>query len=236
VEGDRYAIGYFGLAYYVEAGQELNAVEVDGGDGCVAPSAEAAQSGEYAPYSRPLFIYTDASILEERDELYRIRRPVDPKFEMPALMEQIEQKRKAFVFDNVNGAAFPVVCGILNRIECYGWALGSRPGEPFSAADMDARFEAAKLATIPPREVATGPVKEVVRTGAEINLADLPVPTVFELDSGDHHDHMVCVESGKVIEFHNQEIERLQDQIARQHGYEITGHSLVLYVKPKKSN
>lgn len=59
---------------------------------------------------------------------------------------------------------------------------------------------------------------------------------VFELDSGDHHDHMVCVESGKVIEFHNQEIERLQEQIAREHGYEITGHSLVLYVKPRKSN
>lgn len=59
---------------------------------------------------------------------------------------------------------------------------------------------------------------------------------VFELDSGDHHDHMVCVESGKVIEFHNEEIERLQDQIARQHGYEITGHSLVLYVKPIKTN
>lgn len=57
---------------------------------------------------------------------------------------------------------------------------------------------------------------------------------VFELDSGDHHDHMVCVDSGKVIEFHNEEIERLQEEIARQHGYEITGHNLVLYVKPFK--
>lgn len=57
---------------------------------------------------------------------------------------------------------------------------------------------------------------------------------VFELDNGDHHDHMVCVESGKVIEFHNPEIERLQEQIAESHGYEITGHSLVLYVKPRK--
>jgi phosphate transport system substrate-binding protein len=69
VEGDNYAIGYFGLAYYVEAGQGLNAVEVDGGSGCVAPSAEAAQSGEYAPYSRPLFIYTTESLLQEREEV-----------------------------------------------------------------------------------------------------------------------------------------------------------------------
>ena len=57
--------------------------------------------------------------------------------------------------------------------------------------------------------------------------------SVFELDRGDHHDHMVCIETGKVIEFHNDEIESLQDKIADDHGYEITGHSLVLYVKPK---
>ena len=58
--------------------------------------------------------------------------------------------------------------------------------------------------------------------------------SVFELDRGDHHDHMVCVETGKVIEFHNAQIEKLQQQIATELGYEITGHSLVLYVKPKK--
>ena len=57
--------------------------------------------------------------------------------------------------------------------------------------------------------------------------------SVFELDRGEHHDHMVCIETGKVIEFQNEEIEELQQQIADQHGYEITGHSLVLYVRPK---
>ena len=57
--------------------------------------------------------------------------------------------------------------------------------------------------------------------------------SVFELDRGDHHDHMVCVETGKVIEFHDEEIERLQHKIADKAGYEITGHDLVLYVKPK---
>ena len=58
--------------------------------------------------------------------------------------------------------------------------------------------------------------------------------SVFELDRGEHHDHMVCIETGKVIEFHNEEIENLQRQIANKHGYEITSHSLVLYVKPVK--
>lgn len=58
-------------------------------------------------------------------------------------------------------------------------------------------------------------------------------PAIFELDSGEHHDHMVCTKTGKVIEFHSDEIEALQDKIAAKHGYEIVGHSLVLYVKPK---
>ena len=56
----------------------------------------------------------------------------------------------------------------------------------------------------------------------------------FELDSGDHHDHMVCVETGKVVEFSNTEIERLQAEIATKHGYDIVDHSLVIYVRPKK--
>lgn len=57
----------------------------------------------------------------------------------------------------------------------------------------------------------------------------------YELDSGSHHDHMVCVETGKVIEFSNDEIERLQSQIADEHGYDIEDHSLVLYVRPKQT-
>ncbi len=57
----------------------------------------------------------------------------------------------------------------------------------------------------------------------------------YELDSGIHHDHMVCVETGQVIEFSNGDIERLQAEIAAEHGYDIEDHSLVIYVRPKKS-
>jgi Fur family ferric uptake transcriptional regulator len=56
----------------------------------------------------------------------------------------------------------------------------------------------------------------------------------YELDSGKHHDHMVCVETGKVIEFVNSEIEALQEKIAAAHGYTIADHSLVIYVRPIK--
>jgi Fur family ferric uptake transcriptional regulator len=55
--------------------------------------------------------------------------------------------------------------------------------------------------------------------------------SVFELDDGGHHDHMVCVDSGDIIEFVSEDIERLQHEIAKAYGYELLDHSLVLYVK-----
>ena len=57
----------------------------------------------------------------------------------------------------------------------------------------------------------------------------------YELDSGEHHDHLVCVETGQVTEFVSEEIEEIQARIAEEHGYEIEDHSLVIYVRPKKS-
>lgn len=58
--------------------------------------------------------------------------------------------------------------------------------------------------------------------------------SVFELDSGIHHDHMVHLDTGEIIEFQNEEIEDLQKKIVKKHGYELVEHSLVLYVKSKK--
>lgn len=56
--------------------------------------------------------------------------------------------------------------------------------------------------------------------------------SVFELDEGKHHDHMVCVETGRVVEFVNEEIERLQREIAKKHNFKLIDHNLVLYVRP----
>ena len=57
---------------------------------------------------------------------------------------------------------------------------------------------------------------------------------VYELDRGGHHDHMVDVDSGKIIEFESPEIEKLQRKIAAEHGFELEEHSLVLYVRKKR--
>ena len=65
VAGGKGALGYFGLSYFEQNQDKLKALEVDGGDGCVAPSAETAQNGTYKPLSRPLFVYVKASSLQE---------------------------------------------------------------------------------------------------------------------------------------------------------------------------
>lgn len=56
---------------------------------------------------------------------------------------------------------------------------------------------------------------------------------VFELERGPHHDHMVNLDTGEVVEFVSEEIEKLQRQIAEKHGFVVEDHSLVLYVRSK---
>jgi Fur family ferric uptake transcriptional regulator len=58
--------------------------------------------------------------------------------------------------------------------------------------------------------------------------------SVFELATDEHHDHMVCTDSGEVIEFYDEMIEKRQRDIARSHGFELVDHSLILYVRNKK--
>jgi phosphate transport system substrate-binding protein len=64
VLGSPYAIGYFGFAYYQENSGTLKALSVDG----IAPTADTAESGDY-PLARPLFIYSDASIMQEKPQV-----------------------------------------------------------------------------------------------------------------------------------------------------------------------
>jgi phosphate transport system substrate-binding protein len=61
VAGTEGATGYFGYTYYEENADSLKALSIDDGKGCVAPSAETAQAGEYTPLSRPLFVYVKNS-------------------------------------------------------------------------------------------------------------------------------------------------------------------------------
>jgi phosphate transport system substrate-binding protein len=63
------SLGYFGYTYYEENTDKLKAIEVDDGNGCVAPSPQTAQSGEYSPLSRPLYIYVNNESYEQEPQV-----------------------------------------------------------------------------------------------------------------------------------------------------------------------
>jgi phosphate transport system substrate-binding protein len=65
VQGSEGSLGYFGYSYYEQNKDTLNAVKIDGGDGCVAPSVKTTQNGTYTPFSRPLFIYPSTESLKK---------------------------------------------------------------------------------------------------------------------------------------------------------------------------
>jgi phosphate transport system substrate-binding protein len=67
VAGTEGATGYFGYTYYEENADSLKALAIDDGNGCVEPSAETAQAGEYTPLSRPLFIYVSNASYTEKE-------------------------------------------------------------------------------------------------------------------------------------------------------------------------
>ncbi len=58
----------------------------------------------------------------------------------------------------------------------------------------------------------------------------------YEEASGDHHDHLINIKTGEVVEFYNQEIEAMKQQIAKDLGFELVDHRLELYATPSGSN
>ena len=59
---------------------------------------------------------------------------------------------------------------------------------------------------------------------------------VFELNRGGHHDHLLCLQCGRVEEFYDPDIEKRQADVARQRGFALHGHSLALYADCTKKN
>ena len=124
------------------------------------------------------------ALLEKNGELDRIGREVEPTRELAGVMSRVEDLRRAYYFGNVTGARFPLVGGLYNKLERFGLALGHDFSTPFTNHEFDAMIEHAKASPVGPVTVDSGPVKEVIVAGEEVDLADLPVPTFFELDSG----------------------------------------------------
>jgi phosphate transport system substrate-binding protein len=102
VAGETGGLGYFGYSYFEQNQDSVKAVQIDSGDGCVTPSVETAQSGEYKPLSRPLFIYAKTTALERQEVRDYLTFMVDNATEIseaaqfvPPTEEQLEKSRTA---------------------------------------------------------------------------------------------------------------------------------------------
>jgi phosphate transport system substrate-binding protein len=103
VSGERGAMGYFGFSYFEANQDNLKALEVDGGDGCVAPSVETAQDGSYTPLSRPLFVYAKTESFQKPEVEAFVKYTLDNAVSIaeesqfvPLTDEQVGEQQAAF--------------------------------------------------------------------------------------------------------------------------------------------
>ncbi len=98
VSGEKGGLGYFGFSYFEENQDTLKAIEIDGGDGCVAPSVENAQTAKYTPLARPLFVYVKQESFDRPEVEAFVRYLIENETEIakasqfvPLTDEQIEK-------------------------------------------------------------------------------------------------------------------------------------------------
>ena len=117
---------------------------------------------------------------ESPEDVLTIKKEMDPRFEMATLVVKLEQERRfpILVFENVKGSEFPVVTNVHASRRRLAAAIGSEPRRAV------ATYLQRISAPIPPQEVDTGPVKEVVLKGDQVDLTTLPQIVHHEDDAG----------------------------------------------------
>jgi UbiD family decarboxylase len=114
-------------------------------------------------------------------DFHVVSRAVDPVYEITALVAKLEKegrRRPVLLFENVKGTAFPVLTNLHASRSRLAAAINAAPDR------MLPTYLQAMERPLPPRVVATGPVKEVVRRGSEVDLASLPQIVHHERDAG----------------------------------------------------
>ena len=117
------------------------------------------------------------SLLEERGELLRTRKPVDVRYEISSYIRKTSDERgPALLFENVKNFAMPVLGGVFAKRERAFLALETSPEEYVN------KFQNALERLVPPKLVADAPCKEVIHTGSGVDLTQLPIPIFSEKD------------------------------------------------------
>jgi 2,5-furandicarboxylate decarboxylase 1 len=145
-------------------------------------------------------------VLDERGLLYRVRTEVDPVHELAGVAATLEGDPRAVLFERVRGHDAPVLTGLYWSRDLLADLLGSTPAQlPAHVAGRVAEWQAAPL---PPVVVDDGPVLEVTRAGAEVDLASLPIPTHALRDGGPYVDAGVVVARDPETGVRNASIQR----------------------------
>ena len=120
-------------------------------------------------------------LVESKDDLVRISDPVDPLHEVSALVAKLARERRrrpVLLLENVKGSAFPVVTNLHAGRRRMALAMNAEP------RDLQRAFLKAMERPVAPVVVDTGPVKEVVQTGRDVDLLALPQIVHHAADAG----------------------------------------------------
>jgi 2,5-furandicarboxylate decarboxylase 1 len=134
----------------------------------------------YTPDLRGFIAYLDA---EHPEQVVRVKKEVDPKFEVSGILERLERDGKfpLLIFEHVKGSGIPLVANMHASFERLRYALGMEQGDVKAFVKECAARQAHP---IDPVKVATGPVHEVIRLGGDVDVEELPICTYHEKDAG----------------------------------------------------
>ena len=145
------------------------------------------------------------NLLEEKGELLKTKKPVDVKFEISSYIRKTsDQHGPALLFENVKNFTMPVVGGVFATRERAFLALESSP------QDYVNRFEHALDHVLPPKLVSSAPCKDVIHSGKDVDLTQLPIPTFSEKDPAPFITLGLCISRDPKGGGKNTSIYRLQ--------------------------
>jgi UbiD family decarboxylase len=152
------------------------------------------------------------SLLEEKGLLVRVKRIVDRRFELAALITKVQKVGKAVLFENVSGSSIPVVSNVVGSKRMLALALG---------VDVNGvldEYICRSAELVQPKLVDYGPVQEVVKVGEEASVDALPIVTHSELDAGPYITAGIAVAKDPELGFRNASFNRMQVKGARKLG------------------
>ena len=104
-------------------------------------------------------------LLDAQGKLVKVKKPVDSKFEMAALMKSLEDESKAFIFENVRNSAYKAVGGLFTSMGRFGLIFNENGSEDFTYEEAGQKVMSGIANPIPHREVKSGTITEIIITG-----------------------------------------------------------------------